>query len=180
MAAAAAAPAQVFATRKEIEDLTHDYHLASQEIEEGHDFDSIDKYVSDKLAYMDKRSTPDLREFVKYHKRIVRDTYESARKWNDIVGMSSFFEAQSPPSGIPDAAYHPTNIPIETYNKWKAHKVKLNRLNVDTWRVIDDKLDRIGWALQDDGESPPGAEGRGMPQHMQRGDMWQEGVNRRR
>jgi hypothetical protein len=180
MAAAAAAPAQVFATRKQIDDLTDEYRRMTEGLTDpGMTFTQI---IDSQLDDIGERATPRLKQYVNWYERIEKDIYLSARKWFEIVGASSVFEREGPPSGAPGAAYHPTNIPLETYEKWDKHSLKLVKLDNDCHRVIRDIMDdlKYGLRLAPPGISPPGAEGHGMPQHMQRGDMWHAGMNRRR
>ena len=179
--AAPAPAAPVFATRKQIDDLTDDFSRMTEGLSElGYSYTGA---LYNELDKMGERITPELMRYANWMEKIQRDIYLSARAWFDLVGKTPVHEEGGPPSGAPGgaAAFPPTNIPLETYNKWDKHSLKLVKLERDCGHVIKSLMDNLRWNIAplDPGERPPGAEGHGMP-HMRRGEEWQAGVNRRR
>jgi hypothetical protein len=169
----------VFATRKQIRDLTREYELITEGLSEESFASESQPEIYRLMEQVGDRVDPDIWQYLRRFSQIQRASYVSARAWFDLVGASSVFESSGPPSGVPDANMR-TNIPIETYEKWDKHALKLVKLERDCSKVIADKVENLRWGIRlpGPGNSPPGAEGQGKP-HMQRGEYWYAGQNRR-
>jgi len=170
-AAAAAAPAQVFATRDQIVGLFRDFRDFEQEsIARSND-------IANRIAGLDVHATALLIDLEKHRQTLMRSIYKTRTQWSDITRQSSFVEERGPSGGVPGYVANP--VPIETYDKYDQYMHRLAYLFRRVCDNIETEIDWLGTAGIDPGESPPGGdEGRGMP-HMRRGEEWQAGMNRR-
>ena len=160
------------ATRDQIVGLFRDLrNLERESIDRSND-------ILNRIDGLDVHATAYLIELEGHRRTLMRSIYNTRTKWSDITRQTSFVEERGPSGGVP--GYVGILIPIETYNKYEQYMHRLAYL----FRGVADKMEtEIDWLRTvgiDPGESPLGGEGRGMPHHMQRGEMWQAGVNRRR
>lgn len=171
--AAAAAPAQVFATRDQIVKLFRDFRDFDQEsIARSND-------ITNRIAGLDVHASALLIELEQHRRTLMRSIYKTRTQWSDITRQSSVVEERGPSGGVP--RYVATTIPIETYDKYDQYMHRLAYLFRQVCLRIVTEIDWLNTVGIDPGESPPGGdEGHGMPHHMRRGEMWQAGVNRRR
>jgi hypothetical protein len=115
--------------------------------------------------------------------KIARTAYDAMISWNDVTRISNeIYMNNSTPNGVELPRLARTDIPLRVYESYRELMFDLMR-NED--RLVEQINEEYRALLQAPAvppapaaAGPPGSEGQGKP-HMQRGEYWHAGQNRR-